>query len=70
MKAYVVADPKIAKTVYSIFDKKELAKYIEFFVKKYTQANYLYLIKISQCPSKAMTHLYIVRAPSLGKTEA
>lgn len=39
MKAYVVADPKIAKTVYSIFDKKELAKYIEFFVKKYTQAN-------------------------------
>ncbi|WP_302277039.1 hypothetical protein, partial [Coprobacter fastidiosus] len=37
---------------------------------KYTQANYLYLIKISQCPSKAMTHLYIVRAPSLGKTEA
>ena len=39
MKAYVVADPKIAKTVYSIFDKKELSKYIEYFIKKYTQAN-------------------------------
>lgn len=34
MKAYVVADPKIAKTVYSIFDKKELSKYIEYFIKK------------------------------------
>lgn len=33
MKAYVVADPKIAKTVYSIFDKKELSKYIEYFIK-------------------------------------
>lgn len=39
MKAYVVADPKIAKTIYSIFDKKELSKYIEYFIKKYTQAN-------------------------------
>lgn len=42
MKAYVVADPKIAKTVYSIFDKKELAKYIEFFVKKIYSSQFCY----------------------------
>mgnify|MGYP006934866916 CR=1 FL=1 len=52
MKAYVVADPKIAKTVYSIFDKKELAKYIEFFVKNILKPILLLLIP-------AMKVLYI-----------